>query len=926
MMKVPVNVSRDCGVAQTLALVPGLGVTHYSIPTAIQECFNSFNSSKVITTALSVTSCAIAGYAIYRYRKDINRWMIKYFLSQKTVDMRQAFKRTPLADISVENPKRHSHPQAAADRLRANHFIANFISRVGRIEYSISQSLPEQQRSVAGSRDFYHAKDLQMEYSNTPFDYDIHIAKATDVDYYLDLPSYLDGRAMIISTFVPREAAGSTADATYSFESNEVVVHVNGGATYRHQLWNYETDHFLVDHWWGTAMYLVESRDLTADRKVILLNPIRNIYGPWGWFLPGERPSRRRITQHGFNYITSHRTENNKTLLYHSFSEIGTSTCVTISDATLQSVTRRFIHQAKPAMSDLERILRSDGTQVDNATSAAAILFNIIKNAPQLLNLRDHYKPIQITNGANDDDNHTYQTTIPLVTEDATPSMRQMFPPYLAGFAPGRSYNNDTATVDGRIEKPRCKVKSHPPFYHQCMREFAALLVPDNIVGSLSPADCEFSYEKLKRPTQKSLFESVRALCFLDNIWSVKSFQKAEASAKIAFPRNIATLPTEHNTRLGQFCYPLSDHILKKTSWYLFGLHPTDIAQRTHDLVKSSQWVVPTDYSKMDATTSYLHTALIESIFCRAFAPKYHSEISRLIAKETDAKAFTKYGVRYSTGSMTNSGSSMTSIRNSAINAFNAYVVLRYDYEPTEAYSKLGLYGGDDGLTPNVCAKRYMHVITKMGQVLKAETILPHNPVPLLGRIFIDPWTSTSSIADVPRQLKKLHLTAAPEVVPNEMVLRRRAEGIMITDPDTPILGAWARNVLRLANSMSDEERTQIEKKYKTYLDNAASYTSTLGVWPPLVEVDLARQIVSEALGRHAADIHTIETIMNQATTLEELHFGSIQDDEAITVEVDAAINHTLHRKQKVTTPQKPRARPKQQRAPRKTRGQRRSE
>jgi hypothetical protein len=894
-VNVSLNVARRC-VAQTYALVPGLGIEHYNIVNAIRRCFNSLSLKKTIIFSGSVLLCYKMAKFLYSCRLDINRWFIKYCMSSRSVDERETFKNLDLGNVHHNLPKAHSHPKAATLRCQANTLMSAFITDIGRVEYSISRSKSEQDRKISGSRDYYHAKDLQMEHSSDHFDYSLHVMKATDVDYYLDMPKILDGKHFICYTFNPTTAAGSTTEGTFKFENNEVVLRMDGGAQYKHPLWDYETDHLLVDHWWGSAMYLVESRKISDDRRVVYFNPIRNVFGPWAWFIPGERLKHRSITQGGINYITHQRTEQATTTLFHSFSEIGTTTCVTIPDAVLQSITRRFIHQDKPAMSDLERILRNEfSDDTKNATTGAAILFNILKNQPELLHIAQHTVPRQITNGVErKEDNHTYQTTDPIVTEDAKPTMRSIFTPYLPGYAPGKSFNNDTATVQGRIEKPRCKVSTFPPFYHQCLREFVQHLIPESSIGLLSPSDMDFSYTKLKRATQRSLFQRIKALSFLDNPWVVKSFQKAEAAAKIAFPRNIATLPTEHNVRLGQFCYPLSDAIFKKTSWYLFGSTPDQIAERMHNYVQGKQWVVPTDYSKMDATTAPIHTLLMETIFRRAYAPQYHVEIKRLIQKETHAKAFTKFGVQYSTGYMTNSGSSMTSIRNSAINAFNAYVVLRYDNNPDEAYQRLGLYGGDDGITADVSSDLYVRVTAKLGQKLKAEVIQPNNPVPLLGRIFIDPWTTKSSIADVPRQLKKLHLTSAPLEVPDEIVMLRRAEGFLITDPETPIISHWSRAVQRICKTYNQDQISLYEKKYGHHLEKVASYASTQGVWPKLDDIPLAKRIVSDMLGNHAADVSVIEQLMDNASNLDELHFGLIIDEDTIAVEVTATLGHRL--------------------------------
>jgi len=299
----------------------------------------------------------------------------------------------------------------------------------------------------------------------------------------------------------------------------------------------------------------------------------------------------------------------------------------------------------------------------------------------------------------------------------------------------------------------------------------------------------------------------------------------------------------------------------------------------------------------MDATTSYIHHLLMQAVFKRAFAAQYHSEIDRLLSKEAHAKAITKFGVHYETGYMTNSGSNSTSLRNSTINAFVAYVVLRHTHGPHSAYKSLGLYGGDDGITTNVDPKMYIRVATKMGMKLKAETIHPGTPVPFLGRIFVDPWTTNASIADVPRQLKKLHLTASPTAVPDDLILRRRAEGLVITDPNTPILSEWAGAVIRITDAKYSKESLEVlAQKHSSYLSKETSYASKHGPFPPLKDRQLAEQIVATMLETHAAEViktSEIFSIIDSTNELSSLFVGQLFHHEP-KIEITAVVNNQI--------------------------------
>jgi hypothetical protein len=783
--------------------------------------------TNAITGTLELTRNTI-GARLYSY-------ILNKFSSKIGNDYRKVFKNCQL-DMTVATTT-NSHAKSATDRTKANTLCNMFVSLIGKTTYSISMSEGER-RNLSGNRFFYTAKDLQSELVDKKKTKN-HVIRMTDVDYYVDMNLLLDENDVLLYTFVPERVGGNADDATFSIDNNnQVNMVVNGGANYIHPLWNYDSDHFIIDHWWGSSLYLVEQRQVAPQRRVIYFNFIRKVYGPLAWILPGQRLKKRKFNIGGLNYMKVQTGTDKNTIAMHNFGKVSSFTSGNVSDSCLQTIMIRLAATKTPQISDIERILRAH--QQEMPDFMASILFEMYMTNKELL------RTITTTNNVVAQcvqEPDMYQTTYPLITEDAKPSCRRITAPILdEGVHPGKSFNNDNACINGRIKSVKNEVTKYPPFYYTCLSEFVNMLIPDEDVGTLVPYDYDDQFKRFTKPTQRSLVEAAKNYLNYDDIWTVKSFQKAETYGKITAPRNISTLPMHHNFRLGQYSYALSEHIFKTSHWYAFGLHPTEITKRVQTKVSKARFVVPTDISKCDGSTGYIHYCLTQAVVMRAFAPEYHNEVLALLKKEAYAKGVTSHGLVYEVDYNTLSGSSMTSWRNSVINAFLNYVAIRTNIlDPKEAYEALGIYGGDDGITCDIDPSILERIVAKMGMLLKAEKLDIGSPIPFLGRLYIDPWTTNESIIDVCRQVKKFHLTSSPTIVPTNLVLYRKAEGYCITDKDTPIISDWCNWVKKNVPAPSDADL----KRFQKYLDVDTTFWSKYdSPFPTITSHDLVRSIV----------------------------------------------------------------------------------
>jgi len=756
-------------------------------------------------------------------------------LSKRTKDFRRRFRDSRIGNCIHSGARLHTHAESMENRAISNLEMDQFILSCGMIPFSYSCSGGENGK-MPSYRQYFTGKDL----SQVPRNDSIgpkHFVRMTDVDYYVDMPHFLNGRNVILYTFVPSKVGGSSLESCfYVGEGDYINVEVFGGGKYKHQVWDYDTDHLLIDHWWGTSLYLVEQRQVSVDRRIILLNHNVNVYGPLAWLLPGKRLLRRRFV-YG-NVVHSRHLVNveKHALVQHSLSYINGSFSTNISDESFRQALHTLRRAKTPSAAMIERYFRSENEIKPH--SAALIVLELFLSG---------YKIVEssVTSRCVDDDNSpNYQTSLPLVTEEGGASSARVVGEVILdeGFAPVRSYNNDHACIEGRINNVKNPVVRYDKFTVRCMQEFVAHVIPDDKVGTGVPIDYEEMESKLIRPSQRVQISEENEEFLVDTSWSVSAFQKKEVYSKIDDPRNISKLPMRHNFPLGQYSYAFSENILKETDWYAFGKHPMEVSSLVHDKCRDSLHVLPTDFSRMDGSTGRLCFELTVLLMVRYFGPEYHDEIIRLLQRESRVRGKTSMGILYEAIWNTLSGSSMTSWRNSCINAFIAYLTWRYSIDdPKAAYLKLGVYGGDDGLSPDMDGIQFVTVSAKLGMLAKAEIRTIGQSVPFLGRIYLDPWTSIESVIDVRRQLRKFHLSCTPNTVPNDLAIHWKVDGLISTDFSTPIISNLCRAVRRCIPRPS-EQQTLFINVDKTYWSRFES------PYPEITDQELALQIIAENL------------------------------------------------------------------------------
>jgi len=705
----------------------------------------------------------------------------------------------------------HTHGGSAAVRNAAALQIDHFCALTGVTPFYIQTSASDVKNKRDGCRVHYWDKDLAVP-QKISFTEDVPLA-ICDTDYYMDMPVILQNtdQPIIISTFTPTKAACAVGEYTFKFDDlGFVTYNVSGGAIYKHQLWDYNTD--ILRAAWRDAFGLrynirafhVNKFVLDAHHSIVLLTPF-STYRAWLFYISvlvaGMDLKRFDPVVDGFIQMHIH----NKSGAHLSLAKVDTYSEVTI---------------ARPMQEALKSITKHGKVGINQAQIK---LTTGLVDPTQVALLLDYYSTtikeskcyvFPIEQAVN---NYQYVTDTHMPDMDAKPSLTAFMSPIVNEcYAPMKSLANDEVMVSGRVTKIQHKEVLRPtPFLIRCMHEYVQLRVPEP--HKLVPWDQEMINSKLDSNSKRHLFNVA-----LDTVADIvdepsKSFMKAEAYQEVKEPRVITTLPPVNKLTYSSYIYAYTD--FSQPAWYAFGKTPVQVAERVSLVCqRAKKRMVMTDLHRFDGKVSSILRDLESMLLLRAFRKEYHEHIMAIQEKQKFRPSVTTFGVWYNSMWTRSSGSHETAIFNSDDNAFMAFMALRSTINPTtgthyssqEAWDNLGFYGGDDGGTPDVDLAAYVKVCNQVGQQLDIEEIKPDAfGVNFLSRYYTPlVWKGgLDSMCDLRRMITKFHATHnLPANVTPVVKLVEKSRSLFVTDANTPMLGQFTSLVVRLAAGMEQTD------------------------------------------------------------------------------------------------------------------------
>jgi hypothetical protein len=803
-------------------------------------------------------------------------WISFPSLTDNMVDngpIRSAMKSCEIKKVNL--PSNHSHPGSAANRTQAEKFIQRVALETGRDVYSVSMSTRDQREGMRGSHNYHYAKDLLAPVQNDllkPTD----IMKMIDVDYYVQPSEIVCMNPMFIYTIVPEKLQENQKE--YLFDINresELVQRVSGGATYRHRLWNYDTDVLtnfsfrpIILQWCGMSIKIpliptlvlanVDVRRLGEHRYVYLIAPgricagLKAFYYAWKF---NTKPLVRKdyLSVNGLSLRMDMNVDGD-VQTYIRRADL-THPQIQITPKAMASVMTRIKELGdKKTISSIQRVLSSEN--IDDAPFVASELYDLWEDLVEESEVV--VRPV--------DDTPDYQPVYSEIPFEDCKSIGQTIGQafYDNCWAPRAGFSTDVSYVQERIEKPKSNVRSLPPFLEQCMQEFTRHLIPEPHQGV--PVGEEVVLERQSRPTQKAGFARIHNAEFVKDPMGVQSFTKAECYGKPCGARGISNVETEHKFHYSQFMYAFTDDVLKRQSWYAFGKTPKELANYLVSFVCGARTLLPTDFSRFDGSLSEALRKIEEYCLKRFFHPIYHNNVMSLYKAQFNIKGTTKFGLNYDVGSSRLSGSAETAAFNSVINACVAYLAYRKSgLSPNDAWRKLGAYGGDDGLNPDLSVKDYKFVCDKVGLVFKGDLVCD-GPVNFLGRTFHNLWISSGSTLDFKRAISKLHWSAHKDATP-QMCASRKAISILATDNNTPFFTCWAKQVIKIVGKPAELDKTNRCEDYSWWFrefgDNAC--------WPEPLHIEEVYQHIAQEMTCTVKHLTDLEEKIKQAKAYEDL-------------------------------------------------------
>jgi hypothetical protein len=708
-------------------------------------------------------------------------------------------------------------------------------------------------------------KDLKRALVQNPVT-DRHVITMIDVDYHVDMKHWMSyERPIVMYTFTPGAVAGRSDDGTYWVTGdNRVHLAVKGAQEYCHTLWDYRGDFVVARYWTKTVVYTVDRQILTDDRSIITLIPYSTVKGPWGWYLPGREMMLRELVQGDFAVSQFLDEEGD---LKISLAMLDSPLAATLSLGYFHLLQIKYGLSSKPTSYDISEYLRRQGMESDEAATVGPQLCAFYKNGMKISQVKTQTggSPARVVRPSN------YVVIKEPIQGPVVEIGRQLMPPVVdhPALAPASCRDNDVAAVEGRIYAV-LNDKIPPERYHGWANDFLDRLVEAPAQGL--PLDASDVIELQDEPLQRGRNEKIRPWMAMEPSLVVKAFMKKEPMEG-GDPRNISQCDVTHCIVLSRYTYAFKREVLLGQAWYAPGCTPREVAERVVALAGRYQQLVETDYSRFDGTISrWLRTNVEKAAYQRYFGGMDGRQVGELIDKEIDAMGVTASGMVYDPSGSRLSGSPLTTDGNTIINAFADYCALRLmGLLADEAFFRLGLYCGDDGVS-NALPACLERVAEELGLRLKCEVRRDgagdHAPaLSFLNRHFEDPWGgSLGSVQNPLRALRKIHMSFAPGYITDQQALYDKANGYLALDPDSPLMGAICRAMKRVAESESNDDDLQNRlTSYDTpffiwaqYLaqkdDHTGSQDMDLNTWPQ-ADVDWVCEYTAYQIGCREADV-----------------------------------------------------------------------
>lgn len=452
------------------------------------------------------------------------------------------------------------------------------------------------------------------------------------------------------------------------------------------------------------------------------------------------------------------------------------------------------------------------------------------------------------------------------------------------------SASTEKKTFTERIEKYVKRQRAVVPVvYNSYVNEFLQLLVEEPYKHSGCPDDEQFTLDRMTRPVQRKKYDDVKDVHNMIFADPDKSFQKGEIYDEIKAPRNIINPGSGKGVPTGAMVHALTAY-LKVTMKNVYGFGTADYLQECFEKVEHQDdedlGKFETDGTKMDANISSFFRDLELKLCLRFFRSEYHEHIKVLCqAQYHDACPKSKKGNRVNLFWSRRSGEGGTSTFNTIAMTFVFYCWLRSnDLPPQLAYKKLGIYGGDDGLTVAYYSKEsLLAVADDLGLPLKVKHIPSLKPFSFLGVIKI-PYMPVYA-PDVVRFSSKISYSHV-KGVPAEQILMRKCEPLSRLWSNIPLVSNLSNAVLRILAAKNVKVFARYDELCRSHTGFVVNMLGNSHLPSPMTDdqYELVELWVCESLNIPLQRLREVCERYDNATSFDEFPAGFLSKSNMLLV------------------------------------------
>lgn len=685
-------------------------------------------------------------------------------------------------------------------------------------------------------------------------------------DYYYDYTNYLHpGLQQVGYTFNPRTISGSANGVSWTtLDGLTFDVKVDGGGSYSHPVWDHSSDVKYIQTPYGI---LKVSTELTRLDDAYCIFHLYVNTATW----PGPLSTYKRLK---IQMITNtSKVKNDKGVIHsdketsflyrnvmvdgivhHQIAQPGSTVTHTLRDDLLDACRNSNLIDPVVSVAHISTILQAFYKTHDSDPVTRSITTQV-----QILLRTGITKVIPNTIPFSVTDNMISEYTAPtqdlLVAIDKKksdiqePITKTLSPPILDTHAvvPFKTYANTMATLQNRVVLQHNPIHALPEKYENHAQTFISLI--HQSIGELAPIPLQEILEQAT-PAQKQKWVTAvdEFMTKTDMILTVPAFQKKEAYAEAKDPRNISAVPPIHVVNFSQLTKSLANALKMYTRFYAFGLTFEQLDARLAEVFNDCEQVSECDMSRFDGTHSYAMYDLMKRLLLLCF-PHEHRNIHHIYNQMVhNSRGHANFNVYYQFLGSRLSGSADTSVGNTIVSTFVAYSALREEHRewsPQRCFDSLGVYAGDDSVSKFISTPVYEQVCKDLGFKPKVKQIDRNYPVSFLGRIHPNLWEEQGSLADLPRQLRKLSVGLDTSISIDQAV-RNKALGYYMIDSSTPILREWITTAIRLTGGPPQSHEFKSNQLSYTAQHTTTKYQPRMPEHIALAEVARQLEITEE--------------------------------------------------------------------------------